>query len=258
MFKFRTASKSKEMRYILFVVAIFFFPALHAQTAKEIVQKADEKLRGTTSQAELTIKTIRPNWTRSMDVKAWMKGRDYSMIIIESPAKDKGIVFLKRKKEVWNWLPALERTIKLPPSMMSQSWMGTDFTNDDLVKESSIVNDYDHSITGDTTIDSRTCYIIQMIPKPEAAVVWGKLIVCIDKKDFLELHTRFFDEDGKLINIMNAYDVKMMDSRLIPTRFEMIPVDKKNQNTEMIYRAIKYNRPIEDGFFTAEKMKAIG
>jgi hypothetical protein len=245
------------MRYILFIIAIYFSVELHAQTAKSIVQKADEKMRGSTSQVELTIKTIRPGWTRSMDVKAWMKGSDYSMILIQSPAKDKGIVFLKRKKEVWNWMPALERTIKLPPSMMSQSWMGTDFTNDDLVKESSIVNDYNHSIIGDTIIDNRNCYVIQMIPKPEAAVVWSKLIVCIDKKDFLELHTRFYDEDVKLINMMSAYDVKIMDGRLIPTRFEMIPMDKKNQKTEMIYRTAKYNRPIEDGFFTAERMKTI-
>ena len=154
-------------------------------------------------------------------------------------------------------MPALERTIKLPPSMMSQNWMGTDFTNDDLVKESSVVNDYDHSIVGDTVIDNRSCYIIQMMPKPEAAVVWSKLIVCIDKKDFLELHTRFYDEEGKIINIMNAYDVKTMDGRLIPTRFEMIPADKKNQKTVMTYKAIKYNRPIEDAFFTSEKMKTV-
>lgn len=239
------------------MTAISFLNTLTAQTARQIVQKADEKMRGNTSQVELTIKTIRPSWARSMDVKAWMKGSDFSMILIQSPAKDKGIVFLKRKKEVWNWMPALERTIKLPPSMMSQSWMGTDFTNDDLVKESSIVNDYAHSIIGDTTIDNSFCYIIQMIPKPEAAVVWGKLIVCIDKKDFIELHTRFYDEEGKLVNIMNASDVKTMDGRLIPTRFEMIPMDKKNQKTEMIYRAVKYNLLMEDGFFTAERMRTL-
>jgi outer membrane lipoprotein-sorting protein len=237
--------------------SIFFFNCVHAQTAKEIVQKADEKFRGNTSQVELTIRTVRPSWTRSMDVKAWTKGNEYSMILVQSPAKEKGITFLKHKKEVWNWMPSLERTIKLPPSMMSQSWMGTDFTNDDLVKESSIVNDYDHSFIGDTVIDNRSCYIIKMIPKPEAAVVWGQLIVCIDKKDFLELHTRFFDEEGKLINVMNAYDVRIMDNRLIPTRMEMIPMDKKNQKTEMIYRTVKYNRPIDDGFFTADNMKKV-
>lgn len=241
-----------------FFLLLYGFPfCICAQTAKEIVQKADSKMRGTTSVTEITIRTVRPSWSRSMDVKAWMKGTDYSLILIQSPAKDKGVAFLKRKKEVWNWMPTLERIIKLPPSMMSQSWMGTDFTNDDLVKESSVINDYDHSIAGDTVIDNRACYIIRMIPKPQAAVVWGRLIVCIDKKDFLELHSRFYDEDGQLINIMNAYDVKLMDGRLIPSRFEMIPVDKKNHKTEMIYKSIQYNRPIDDGFFTSEQMKTI-
>lgn len=236
---------------LLFIVA----PFLQAQEAKEIVKRADDKMRGKTSQAEMVIKTTRPTWTREMTVKTWMKGSDYAMILIQSPVKDKGTVFLKRKKEVWNWLPTLERSIKLPPSMMSQSWMGTDFTNDDLVKESSVVEDYDHTLAGDTLIGGKSCYIIQMIPKPEAAVVWGKITVCIDKKDYLELHSRFYDEDGTLTNSMNAYDIKEMDGRVIPTRIEMIPEDKKNQKTEIIYRRIVFNRTIEDAFFTLDKMR---
>lgn len=245
------------MKYIIFIAAFYFSNSLQAQDAKSIVQKADEKMRGTTMQAEMIIKTIRPTWTREMQCKTWMKGNNLAMIFIVSPAKDKGIAFLKRKKEVWNWMPALERSIKLPPSMMSQSWMGTDFTNDDLVKESSVVEDYTHSITGDTVIQNKDCYIIQMIPKPEAAVVWGKVIVCIDKKDFLELHSRFYDDDGKLVNTMNSYDIKMMHDRIIPTRFEMIPADKKGQKTEMIYLNIQYNKPIDDTFFSVENMKTI-
>lgn len=226
-----------------------------AQDATAIVKRADDNMRGKTSQAEMTIKTTRPTWTREMVVKTWMKGNDYAMILIQAPAKDKGTVFLKRRKEVWNWLPTLERSIKLPPSMMSQSWMGTDFTNDDLVKESSVVQDYTHTIIGDSIIRNRRCFVIQMIPKPEAAVVWGKLIVCIDKENFIELHCRFYDEDGVLVNTMNAFDVKLMDERLIPTRIEMIPEDKKNQKTEILYRRIVFNRALEDSFFTMEKMR---
>jgi len=239
---------------VLLLVCLAQFSS-YGQTAKEIVQSADAKMRGTTSQAQITIQTIRPSWSREMTVSTWVKGRDLAMILVLSPVKDKGIVFLKRKKEVWNWLPALEKIIKLPPSMMSQSWMGTDFTNDDLVKESSIVEDYNHSIVGDTVIDKRSCYLIQMIPKPEAAVVWGKLLVCIDKTDYLELHTRFYDEDGSLVNTMNASDIREMDGRIIPTRFEMLPMDKPGQKTIMIYKVIQYNRKIDDAFFTTDKMK---
>ncbi|QJB31980.1 outer membrane lipoprotein-sorting protein [Chitinophaga oryzae] len=241
-------------------VAIFFiFSSLisFAQEASEIVRKADEKMRGSTMRTEMVIRVFRPAWSREMQCKIWMKGNDQAMILITSPAKDKGIVFLKRKKEVWNWMPVLERTIKLPPSMMSQSWMGTDFTNDDLIKESSVVEDYNHTIIGDTVIRNRSCYIILMIPKPTAAIIWSKVIVCIDKEDFLELHSRFYDDDGRLINTMNSYDIKMMHDRIIPTRFEMIPADKKGQKTEMIYKSVLYNKPIDDGFFSTEKMKTL-
>lgn len=225
------------------------------QDAKSIVKQADEKMRGETSQAEMIIRTSRPTWTREMEMRTWMKGNLYAMILIKSPPKDKGTVFLKRKKEVWNWIPTLERSIKLPPSMMNQSWMGTDFTNDDLVKESSIVEDYDHRLAGDTIVAERDCYLIEMIPKPESAVVWGKVILCIDKKDFLELHSRFYDEEGALINIMNSYEIRVLGGRLIPTRVEMIPAEKRNQKTEIIYKSILFNRPIDDAFFTTDKMK---
>lgn len=241
--------------WVLIVSILLTLNSPIEQDALDIVKKADERMRGKTSQAELIIITSRTTWSREMSLKTWMKGTQYSMILIRSPIKDKGTVFLKRGKEVWNWIPSLERSIKLPPSMMSQSWMGTDFTNDDLVKESSVVEDYDHTLIGDTIINNKACFLIQMIPKPEAAVVWGKIIVSIDKQDYLELHSKFFDEDGTLVNIMNAYDIKEMDGRLIPTRLEMIPTDKKNQKTEIVYKKILFDKPIDDNFFTLNSMK---
>ena len=237
---------------------VLIFPGIGtSQDALTIVKKADEKMRGNTAQIEMVINTIRPTWKRSMELKVWSKGTDYSMILVTSPAKDKGISFLKRKKEVWNWYPTLEKVIKLPPSMMNQSWMGTDFTNDDLVKESSVIHDYTHKLIGDTLIAGRSCHTIEMIPKQDAAVVWGKLIVCIDKKDFIEMHIKFYDEDGILINIMNAYDPKLMGGRVIPARFEMIPLDKKGQKTEMIYKKIIFDEPLKDDFFNMNNMKTL-
>ncbi len=224
-------------------------------TAEEIVRKTDANMRGNTMQGEMTIKTIRATWTREMGVRTWTKGAEYSMILITSPAKDKGISFLKRKKEVWNWIPTLERSIKLPPSMMSQSWMGTDFTNDDLVKESSVIKDYSHSLKGDTVIRGMDCYKIQLDPKPESAVVWGKLFLYVDKKNFIEVHVKFYDEDGELVNIMNSLEIKSMGGRMIPTRVEMIPMDKKNQRTEIIYANLIFDKPIDDGFFTLQQLK---
>lgn len=116
--------------FLVFVIALMLPKSLLSQqvlTAKEIVKKADDNMRGNTSIADITIVIVRPTWKRELSMKAWTKGEDYSMILITSPAREKGTVFLKRIKEVWNWIPAIERNIKLPPSMMSQSWMGTDF-----------------------------------------------------------------------------------------------------------------------------------
>jgi outer membrane lipoprotein-sorting protein len=236
---------------------LFPFYSIYSQDAREIVKKADERAKGKTSLSVITIQTIRPKWTREMTVKSWTKGNDWVMILVTAPAKDKGVVYLKRSREVWNWIPAIERNIKLPPSMMSQSWMGTDFTNDDLVKEASIVEDYNHTITSDTSIDNRLCYKIQLLPKPSAAVVWGKIMICIDKKDYLMLHVEYYDEDGTLINTMIGSDVKILGGKLLPGRLEMLPAGKKGNRTVMIYNQLVFDKPIGDDFFTTQNMAKV-
>lgn len=225
--------------------------------AKEIVKKADQKRRGDTSQAEMTITIVRPTWSREMKIKAWSKDTEYSLILITSPARDKGTVFLKRKREIWNWIPSIDRNIKLPPSMMMQSWMGSDFTNDDLIKESSIVEDYEHKLLEDSVIMGRECYKIELIPKPEAPVVWGKIHSWIDKTDFMELKTRLFDEDGYLVNEVLFSDIKMLDGRLLPAKMEYIPAEKKEQKTVIQYHEVDYDIDINESFFSLQNMKRV-
>lgn len=241
----------------LFFFQLFFTFFTFAQDARDIVKKADDKAKGKTSLSTISIQTIRPKWTREMNAKAWTKGNDLTIILVQSPAKEKGVVYLKKKKEVWNWIPSIERNIKMPPSMMSQSWMGTDFTNDDLVKEASILEDYNHSFLEDVEIDGRSCYKIQLIPKPKSAVVWGKVILSIDKKEFMMLHAEYFDEDGKLINTMHCSDIKMLGGRLLPARMEMIPADKKGHKTIMIYKSLVFDTPIEDNFFSTQNITKV-
>lgn len=228
-----------------------------AQDAREIVRKADERVKGTTSMANMQIKIVRPEWSREMAMKTWTKGNDLAVILITAPAKDNGTVFLKRKKEVWNWVPSIERNIKLPPSMMSQSWMGTDFSNDDLVKEASVVEDYSHTFIGEETIEERLCYKIQMIPKPEAAVVWGKVISWIDKKDLLMLKAEYYDEENILVNTMVAKDIKILGGILLPATMEMIPADKKGNKTILIYNSLLLNKPLDDSFFSIQYMTQV-
>ena len=231
----------------------------HAQglSAKEIIRKADEKTRGLSSEGTMTMTVIRPDWTRTITMKTWSKSREYSLVLITSPAKDKGGVFLKIKTEMWNWVPAIDKTIKIPPSMMLQSWMGSDFTNDDLVRQSSIVVDYTHKLLGKEMVREMECYKIELTPLPEAAVVWGKVIMWITVSGYDTWMVEYYDEDNALVNVSNNYEIKRMGDREIPTRLEVVPQHKKGQKTVMHIDEMKFNTGIDERFFSQQNMKKI-
>jgi outer membrane lipoprotein-sorting protein len=251
------------MKWLSFVVVLsinlLFAAAVNGQQtdARQIIKKADEKMRGMSSYAQLTMEIIRPEWKREMSMKSWSKGTEYALVYVVFPAKDKGTVSLKIGNEMWNWLPSIERSIKVSPSMMMQSWMGSDFTNDDLIRQSSIVNDYTHKLAGEQLVRGSDCYKIELIPKPEAPVVWGKIIAWITKDDFNQLKVEYYDEDGTLVNVMSGYDLKKMDGRLIPTRWEMVPADEPGKKTVMTYNSIDFDIPLEDSFFSKQNMRRV-
>jgi outer membrane lipoprotein-sorting protein len=226
-------------------------------TPEAIIKKAEDKLRGAQTTSEMTITIQRPRWTRTMALKSWAKGTTHSMTLVTSPARDKGTVYLKRGKEVWNWIPSVERTIKLPPSMMSQSWMGTDLTNDDLVRESSMVKDFKHTLLGKEVVGGRECYKISSIAKEEAAVVWGKVVSWLDVKDYIQMKAEFYDEDEELVNTFLASNIKQMGGKMIASKMEIIPAEKKGQKTIMEYISLDFNTPISDDFFTVQNMKKV-
>ena len=214
-------------------------------------------MQGNSSRSDMVMRIVRPDWSREVAMKGWALGREHSLILITSPPRDKGAAFLKREKEIWNWQPSIDRVVKLPPSMMMQSWMGSDFTNDDLVKESSIVNDYNHTLAGDTTYEGRECYKIIMIPKEEAAVVWGRIDAYITKDDYLQMLFKYYDEDEFLVNTMYLSDIKELGGRIIPTRLEMVPAENPDQKTVIIYRNIEFEVPMEESFFSLQNMKRV-
>jgi outer membrane lipoprotein-sorting protein len=225
---------------------------------KEIIRKADEKFNGEkTSTALMAMTIVRPTWERTIEFKNWTSGREYALTLITSPARDKGQSFLKRQNEMWSWNPTISRLIKLPPSMMSQGWMGSDYTNDDILKESSVVNDYDHEIVGEEEYDGRLCYKIKMVAKEDAAVIWGHQVRWIDKKDFLFMKSELYDEDGYLVRTELGSDIKTMDGRLIPTRIELIPAEEEGQMTIIEIKEIQFNQAIKDSFFSQQNMKRI-
>ena len=238
---------------------ILFWSAAAAQelTADEIVQKAQDKANGLSSVGTMKMTIVRPEWSRDVTMKVWTKGTDFSMILITGPAGDKGQVFLKRHNEMWNWMASISRMIKIPPSMMSQSWMGSDFTNDDLVRMNSIVTDYTHSILGTENVEGYDCYKIRLIPKPEAAVVWGKVYIWISKDEYYQMKAEYFDEDGTLVNTMLASDIKQMGDRKLPSLLIMVPEEKKGQQTHLEILEMQFNVPIEDSFFSQQNMKTL-
>ncbi len=226
-------------------------------TAKEIIEIADEKNRGETMQAEMTMTIVRPKWERAISMKSWSKGDKYFLIYITAPAKEEGQVFLKVDKEMWNYVPTISRMIKIPPSMMMQSWMGSDFTNDDLVKQSSIVVDYEHNLLADEIIREKECYKIELIPHEDAPVVWGKIISWITKDGFDLWKSEYYDEDGYLQNTQNAYDIKNFGDRDNPSRMEIIPADKEGEKTILNFTTSIFNKPIDDSFFSKQNMKKV-
>ncbi|HAD98180.1 MAG TPA: outer membrane lipoprotein-sorting protein [Cryomorphaceae bacterium] len=229
----------------------------YAQDATEIIRKSENKLRGDHSSGTVQMTIERPNWSRTMTMKTWSRGTEYSMILVTEPARDQGTVYLKRKSEIWNWVPSVERTIKLPPSMMSQSWMGSDFTNDDLVQESSILKDYTHKLLGEETIRGTACYKIQLTPKEDAAVVWGKVISWISKDDYLQLKTEFYDEDGELVNTMEGFEIKELGGRRLPPKLVMTPANEPGNRTIMRQLELNFDDEQPEGFYTTQNMKRI-
>lgn len=252
------------MKYkISIVLTVLFISQLSvfAQTdekAKEIVRKAQNITLGTNSSSTMTMNIIRPEWNRSVTMQSWSMGTDYYIIYVTAPARDKGQVFLKREKNMWNWMPTIGRMIKIPPSMMMSSWMGSDFNNDELMKESSLVVDYTHKIVGEEKMDGYACYKIELIPLPQAPVVWSKVFLWISKEHDFALRSEFFGKNDELINRQYSSEIKMMDGRLLPSKMVMEPVQKEGYQTILIIEKIKFDDPkINARLFSQQMMKQI-
>jgi outer membrane lipoprotein-sorting protein len=248
------------MKYLMLPIALIIsgLTAKSQQpTAKEIIKKANDLMQGQTNESYIRMSIVRPTWQRTIAFHSWGKGGEYSLVIITDPAKEKGQTFLKRKNEIWNWVPNIQRMIKLPPSMMSQGWMGSDFTNDDLLKAASIVEDYDHTLLGSEICNGEECFKIKLVPKPNAAIVWGSLIKWISKKGYFQMKTDYYDEDNLLVKTESASAIKNMGDREIPTHFEIIPADKPGNKTIVDFYKTIFNKEIDDGFFSQQNMKTI-
>ena len=248
------------IKFFFLIILLVAGPCLKAQSlsATDIIREADEKFRGEMSgYSEMTMTIVRPTWQRTVEFKSWAKEDDYALTLITAPAREKGQTFLKRKNEMWSWNPTISRLIKLPPSMMSQGWMGSDYTNDDILRESSVVDDYTHSIEGEEEIADRICWKIKLNAREDADVLWGSQIWWVDKKDYVVVKAELYDEDDYLVRTERGMEIKTMDGRLLPTVIELVPADKEGHKTILNIVEMKFNIDIDDSFFSQQNMKTI-
>jgi len=231
---------------------------LWSQDAKEIVRLADTKYNGEkSSYSEMTMTIVRPKYKRNIEFKGWAITGGQALTLVTAPAKEKGQTFLKSGNNLWSWNPTIQRLIKLPPSMMSQGWMGSDFSNDDILKESSLVKDYTHKLVGTESIGGLKCHKIEMIPLESAGVVWGKINLWISTVDYFEMKSEYYDEEGYLVKTHICSNIKVFDDRKLPAVIEIIPADEPGNKTVVTIKAMQFNLPFAKDFFTQQNMKRV-
>lgn len=256
------------MRYIisislvvLFVLGSFLLiTPVKAQTAYDIIKRSEDIVRGETQVAKYTITVKKTKYTRTMKMLGWEERQSKkSFALVTAPKKDAGNSFLLIDKDMWQYNPRLQKVIKIDSSMMTSSWMGSDFSNDDIVKESSIVEDYTHKLLGKETVDGHECFKVQLDPKPEAAVVWGKIIYYARVQDYLPVRKEYYNEHGVLKKLLVMGDFKKMHDRVIPTRYQMKTLShdkrKKDEYTLMIIDEIRFNTKIDSRVFTRQNLQ---
>lgn len=224
-------------------------------SAEEIVKKSEDLFRGRTSHAVFEMTIVTPRWQRTLKMEGWFDGNERALIRILAPPKEEGVSSLKIGTNMWNYLPKVDRVIKIPPSMMMQSWMGSDFTNDDLVRESSMARDYTATLLGEETLDGFESYKLELLPKPEAAVVWGKLLYWVRKNDYVPLRVEFFNERGERVRVLRFSEIKHMHDRVIPTVWEMVPEKKKGRKTVIRVLEIQYNVRLDPNLFSLRTLR---
>jgi outer membrane lipoprotein-sorting protein len=228
-------------------------------SARAVAERVEDNMRGETLYAEATMIVVSPRLPtpRRVTFRSWEdRSAKRSFIRILEPAKDAGVGFLKVPPNLWNYIPRVERTVRIPPSMMLQSWMGSDFTNDDLVRESDVIDDYAQRWRGVDpalgTLEETTqrAFVIEYIPHEEAPVVWGRIVTWIDPERFLPLRQEYYDEDEALVRVMQQGDIRSVGDRAYPHRWSMRPVDKEGHETRLEFETLRFDAPIDPSIFT--------
>lgn len=222
------------------------------ELAREVIDRAEQLYRGESSTATITMKVETPQYERTLTMTGQSMGRELAFFRVLSPRKDRGIATLKREQEMWNYFPKINKVIKVPPSMMMGSWMGSDFTNDDLVKETELIDAYHLSLT-----ETETEYAVTLTPREQTVTVWGKIEYVLNKSPLLPVSQTFFDEAGEKIRVMTFSEPKDYDGRLMPSILEMRPLRKEGHRTLVIYEDIVFDPPdVTEQVFSLRNLKS--
>ncbi len=244
------------MRSRCFVLLLLLSTFCTAQTAEEILRRAEDAVKGESAHGVIKMTVVRPEFTRSLTMESWWVGNKKALIVIKAPKKEAGNKTLKIGNEMWNYLKNTQTTIKIPPSMMLQSWNGSDFTNDDLVRESNLVTDYHQKLLGEEEAGGVPCWKIELIPKENAAVVWGKLLYWVRKADDLPARVEYYDEGGRRIRYLEYDRVKNIGKRTIPTRWVMRDVSKAEEHyTAIEVLEMEYDLKIPERIFSFRELE---
>ena len=238
---------------LIFPLLFFLLMAgpVRALDLAALIREVEQQYHGVSSRAlaEMTVRTA--NWERSLRMEAWSLGRDYFLVRILEPAKERGVGTLKRSNEVWNYLPKVDRTIKVPPSMMGGSWMGSHITNDDLVKASHVDEDYTFRLLE----EGADFWLIECLPRPEAAVVWGKIIYRLRKQPRVPEQIDYYDEEQQRVREIRFDDVRQVGDRTVPLKLTVTPLDKPGERTILHYRDLSFGIPLNQGFFNLRSLQ---
>jgi outer membrane lipoprotein-sorting protein len=223
--------------------------------ASALMRKVDELWRGRSSHAQMSMTVKTERYERTMTLEAWSEGKEKSLVKILAPKKDRGIATLKVERNIWNYLPKINRVTKIPPSMMMGSWMGSHFSNDDLVRESSFEDDYESTLTFSGERGGRRLYEVTSRPRPEAVVVWGKVVMEIEQDTLLPVRAVYYDEDGQVAREMRFEAPRTFDGRQLPTRLVLRPADKPSEFTRVVYEAIRFDIPLPADLFSLRGLR---
>lgn len=248
---------SKTLSFFLF--CLVWSPCLQADTgedprAREIVQRMDNLYRSDSSEATMEMVITTPHWQRTLKVRSWSRGTHHTFLRILEPRKERGMATLRVGNEMWNYLPKTDKVMKIPPSMMMGSWMGSDFTNDDLVKEFTFLEDYRFAMTEVENPRPGVLYV-KCVPKPDLPIVWGHIVTAVREKGYLPLWQKFYDEKGTLMREITFSEEKTFGTRTIPAVMTLVPVRKEGRSTVVRYLDARFNITVDKNTFTLRHLR---